>query len=369
MADFSGYRAFSYRKLHDFCLAVFLKHGFTQEESTQITEVLLAADLAGIESHGIQRLVRYSQEIGWGLVKVGAGPEVVFQTPLSAVIDAHDCMGQLVSITAMNLAVEKAKAHGIGLVTVRDSNHFGIAGYYTHLAAQQDLIGICMTNTEAIMVPTFGSQAMLGTNPIAVAMPAEPCIFSFDASTTVVTRGKLEVYKKRGQPALQGWILDENGQESTDSEIVLANIIAKSGGGILPLGGEGEATSGHKGYGFAVLCELFTGILSGGTTSNHIYTTPGRANIAHCFIAVDYAMFGDKQEIRERFSRFLQELRQTRRAAGRQRVYIHGEKEAESRQQRLAEGIPVNAVTFDELRSIARELGIDPPDSLPDAPG
>ena len=139
MADFTGYRAFSYRKLHDFCLAVFLKHGFTREESAQITEVLLAADLAGIESHGIQRLVRYSQEIGWGLVKAGATPEVVFQTPLSAVIDAHDCMGQLVSVTAMNLAVTKAKAHGIGLVTVRDSNHFGIAGYYTHLAARQDL--------------------------------------------------------------------------------------------------------------------------------------------------------------------------------------------------------------------------------------
>lgn len=359
MADFTGYRNFSYHKLHDFCLAVFLKHGFSREESAQITEVLLAADLAGIESHGIQRLVRYSQEIGWGLVKAGATPEVVFQTPLSAVIDAHDCMGQLVSVTAMNLAVTKAKARGIGLVTVRDSNHFGIAGYYTHLAARQDLIGICMTNTEAIMVPTFGSQAVLGTNPIAVAMPADPCIFSFDASTTVVTRGKLEVYKKRGQPAPQGWILDENGLESTDSEIVLANIIAKSGGGILPLGGEGEATSGHKGYGFAVLCELFTGILSGGTTSNHIYKTPGRANIAHCFIAVDYAMFGDKQEIRARFSRFLQELRQTRRAEGRERVYVHGEKEAESRQQRLAEGIPVNAVTFDELHSIALELGID----------
>jgi LDH2 family malate/lactate/ureidoglycolate dehydrogenase len=366
LGEFSGYRLFPYALLHDFCSAVFRARGFIFEECKQITDVLLAADLAGIESHGIQRLIRYDQEISGGLVNPEAKAEIVFQTPLSAVMDAHDKMGQLSGIEAMNLAIEKAKTHGVGIVTVRDSNHYGIAGFYTHMAAEKDLIGICMTNTQAIMVPTFSSQAMLGTNPIALAMPAEPCVFSFDASTTVVTRGKLEVYSKRGEPAPEGWLLDENGLETTDVPKVLSNIIAKRGGGILPLGGAGETTSGYKGYGFALLCELFTGVLSGGTTSNHIYETPGRSNIAHCFMAIDYALFGDKKEIRERFSHFLQELRNANKATGQERIYIHGEKEWESAKSKMTEGIPLNTKTYAEMHSIARKAGIDPLDYLPD---
>ncbi len=366
MADFAGYRVFPHGMLRDFCRAVFEKRGFSAQESAQITDVLLAADLNGIESHGIQRLIRYHREIDWGYVKVFARPEAVFETPLSAIVDARDCMGQLTGIYAMDMAIGKAKRSGMGMVSVRNSNHYGIAGYYTHMAAEQDLIGVCMTNTEAIMVPTFGSQAMLGTNPIALAMPAEPCVFSFDASTTVVTRGKLEVYNKRGEPAPEGWILDEAGRETTDAARVLQNIIGKRGGGILPLGGAGEATSGYKGYGFGLLCELFTGIFSGGTTSNYIYRTPGRADIAHFFMAFDYGLFGDKQEIKGRFSRFLDELRAARKAEGQERIYVHGEKEHESRLRRLEEGIPLNAKTYAEMHDIASAVGLDPLAYLPD---
>ena len=207
------------------------------------------------------------------------------------------------------------------------------------------------------MVPTFGKQAMLGTNPIAFAMPAKPTIYSFDAATTVVPRGKLEVYVKRGNGLPMGWAVDENGHDSDDADRVLKNIIAKTGGGILPLGGSGEMQSGYKGYGFAMLCEIATAILSGGTTSNYIYKTPGRANIAHCFIALDHGMFGDKEEIEAHLSKYLQEIRDSEKAEGQERIYIQGEKEAESHQRVLREGVYLNDKTYEEMRMIGEYTG------------
>ena len=351
------YHHLSYEALRKFCLEVFKGYNFTEEESTQITDVLLAADLSGIESHGVQRLIRYHKEITGGLVQTGAKPEIVKETPLSAVIEGNDCMGQVLGVQAMNIAIEKAKKVGFGMVTVRNSNHYGIAGYYAKMAAEQGLIGMCMTNSEAIMVPTFGRQAMIGTNPIAFAMPADPVTFSFDAATTVVPRGKLEVYVKRGNGLPMGWALDENGNDSNEPDRVLKNIIAKTGGGILPLGGSGELTSGYKGYGFGMLCEISTSILSGGATSNYIYKTPGRANICHCFIAIDYGMFGDKEEIEANLSKFMQELRDSNKAEGQDRIYTHGEKEFESKKNVIANGVPVNEKTYAEMEMIAEFTG------------
>ena len=354
-----GYRHVSYEALKAFCAKVFCGYGFTESDSTQISDVLLDADLSGIESHGIQRLIRYHKEITSGLVKPEARPEIVFETPSSAVMDGHDAMGQLIGCQAMELAIAKAKRTGFGMVAVRNSNHYGIAAYYAKMALRERMIGICMTNTEAIMVPTFGRQAMLGTNPIAFAMPADPVPFSFDAATTVVPRGKLEVYVKRGNGLPQGWALDETGHDSTDPNRVLKNIIAKAGGGILPLGGSGELTSGYKGYGFAMLCEICTAILSGGTTSNYIYKTPGRANIAQCFIALDYGMFGDKQAIREALDRYLQEIRDSDKAEGQERIFIHGEKSAEARERVLREGVSLNEKTYEEMKMIAAYTGAE----------
>ena len=351
-----------YETLKDFCIRVFRGYGFTPDQSAQITDVLLAADLYGIESHGIQRLVRYDFEITDGMVDINARPEIVRETPVSAVMDAHDAMGQLAGVEAMNLAIRKAGTTGIGMVSVRDSNHFGIAGYYARMALAEGLCGICMTNSEAIMVPTFGRTAMIGTNPIAFAMPAHPVPFVFDAATTVVPRGKLEVYAKRGSGIPDGWALDETGQPCTDSARVLGNIISKAGGGILPLGGAGEATSGYKGYGFGMLCEICTAILSGGTTSDKIYKTPHRSNIAQFFMAADPALFGDPAELSASLSAFLQSLRDADKAEGRTRIWTHGlahgEKEAESRERVLREGIPVNDKTLRELRNIADRMNL-----------
>ena len=351
------YRSVDFSSLHQFCLQVFQGYGFSPEQSRQITDVLLEADLSGIESHGIQRLIRYHKEITSGMVDVQAQPQVVFETPLSAVIDGKDAMGQVLGVQAMALAIEKAKKSGFGMVTVRNSNHYGIAGYYAKMAAEQGLVGMSMTNTEAIMVPTFGRQAMLGTNPIAFAMPADPIPYVFDAATTVVPRGKLEVYAKRGSGLAPGWALDEQGHDSTDADRVLGNIIAKSGGGILPLGGSGEATSGYKGYGFAMLCEIATAIFSGGATSNYIYKKPGKAEICHCFLALDHGMFGDKKQMEASFSTFLQEIRDSQKAEGQSRIYIHGEKEHEAHACIRSSGVPLNDKTWDELTMIAQYTG------------
>ena len=351
------YHHIEYKKIENFCIEAFKGYGFNEEESKQITAVLLEADLSGIESHGIQRMIRYHKEITGGMVKIDAKPEIVFETPLSAVIEGNDAMGQILGVQAMKMAIEKAKKSGFGMVTVRNSNHYGVAGYYSRMAAEEGLIGMSMTNTEAIMVPTFGKQAMLGTNPIAFAMPANPVNFSFDAATTVVPRGKLEVYVKRGNGLPIGWALDENGHDSNEPDRVLSNIINKTGGGILPLGGSGELTSGYKGYGFAMLCEIATAILSGGTTSNYIYKTPGRSNIAQCFIAIDYGLFGDKKEIEASLSKDLDEVRNSAKADGQERIFIHGEKEAEARDRVLAEGVSLNDKTYAEMQMIAEYTG------------
>ena len=226
-----GYQHWKYETLHAFCMEAFEKFGFTEAEANIIQDVLLTSDLYGIESHGMQRMVRYHKCIEKGMIHVDAKPEVVFETPVSAVIDGHDGMGQLIGHKAMTLAIEKAKQSGVGIVSVRNSNHYGIAGYYAKMACREGLIGFSCTNSEAIMVPTNGRLAMLGSNPIACAMPAEPYDFFFDASTTVVTRGKLEMYNKAEKPLPEGWALDKDGHPSTNAPDVLANIVAKNGGG------------------------------------------------------------------------------------------------------------------------------------------
>ena len=349
---------YSYENLKKFCTDAFKKFGFTNDESNIIVDVLLTSDLYGIESHGMQRLVRYHKGIEKGLIKLNTKPEIVFETPVSAVIEGNDGMGQLLGYKAMNIAIEKAKKVGMAIVTVRNSNHYGIAGYYAKMACKEGLIGMSMTNSEAIMVPTFGRLAMLGSNPIAIAMPAEPYDFFFDASTTVVTRGKLEIYNKLQKPLPEGWALDSTGKGSSDAADVLKNIVAKAGGGIMPLGGEFEQSGSHKGYGYGMLCEIFTSILSMGLTSNHTHIG-GKGGTCHGFIAINPAVFGDPDAIREHLSTLLKELRESPKAEGAQRIYTHGEKEVYAYKDRLENGIDVNINTVAEMVDLCNYLGMD----------
>ena len=352
------YRQIDTEKAKNFCEALFCSYGFSPDESKIISGVLIRADLYGIESHGVQRLVRYHDEITSGQVDVSAKTEIVHETGISACIEANKAMGQLVGVKAMNLAIQKAREHGCGMVTVRNSNHYGIAGFYTEMAAAEDLIGICMTNTEAICVPTFGSQAMTGTNALALAMPADPVIFSYDASTTVVPRGTLEVYRKNGQPLPDQWALDIDGKPCTDAAAVIDNIIAKSGGGINPLGGMGITNGGHKGYGLSIIVDFFSAVISSGLTSNHVNRKPGHTGICHYFMAIDYGIFGAKTSIKAGMSKFLQEIRDSRKAEGQSRIYTHGERETELKARRTGGQIPVNEKTLQEMRDIAAKQGV-----------
>ncbi|WP_277293363.1 Ldh family oxidoreductase [Veillonella montpellierensis] len=349
---------FPYETLKKLSMDAFQKFGFTEKEADIIQDVLLTSDLFGIQSHGMQRMVRYHKGITSGLIKIASKGKVVFETPISAVIDGEDGMGQLIGHKAMEMAIEKAKKSGVGIVSVRNSNHYGIAGYYAKMASDQGLIGFSCTNSEAIMVPTYARKAMLGSNPLAWTVPADPVDFFFDCSTTVVTRGKLEMYNKMGKATPDGWAVNKDGVPSTNAAEVLGNISRHEGGGILPLGGATEISGSHKGYGNGMIAELFASILSQGGTSNKCMKD-GRSNICHGFMAINPAFFGDPAEIKAHFSTFLQELRDAPKADGQPRIYTHGEKEHESVARVLKEGVPIIEGTMVEVQDLCNELGLD----------
>lgn len=359
---------YTYQQLERFCSDAFVKFGFTKDQAAQITDVLLLADLYGVKSHGTQRLIRYQKSIQNGSVKVDAQPEIVFETPVSAVIDGHSGMGQLIGIYAMKLAIEKAKASGMAFVTVRNSNHYGIAGYYTKMACDQGFMAISTTNSESIMVHTNSKQTLLGSNPIAFAMPADPYPFWFDAATTVVPKGKLEVYNKENKPLSEAWAVDETGAICTDAEHVLHCIDGKVGsGGILPVGGATEADGSHKGYGYSMICEILSAITSGGATSNHHVRIKGQgAGTCHSFIVINPEIFGDPAAMKESMSVLLKELRDAKRADEQIPIYTHGEKECLAYDKHMAEGINVNISTVAEMINLCNYLGMDSVDYLGD---
>ena len=344
--------------LRAFMERAFAAEGFAAQDARTIADVLMQADLFGIESHGAQRMMYYHRNIASGSVDITAKPEIVRETPVSALLDGHFAMGQLCGVQAMRMAIAKARQTGVGIVCVRNSSHYGIAGYYPLMAAREGLCAFSMTNTGPIMLPTFGREMMLGTNPLAFCMPAEPVPFWFDASTTVVTLGKVEVYAKRGKPMPEGWTLDGDGQPCTDARAMNHSILEGGQGGILPLGGAGERCSGHKGYGLAIMVEALTGVLAQGLTAPQMCGAHGD-HTSHFFLAFDPAMFGDPADIRARMSAYLRALRRSEKLPGCQRIYTPGEKAFEAQARRLAEGIPVEENTLAELRQIARELGVE----------
>lgn len=347
------------KKLEALTIIVFQKLGYSEEHSRYIADVLITADLYGITSHGLQRLNLYDYSLKVGRIKLDAKPKILRETPVSAMIDADDAMGQVNGVESMKLAIKKAKQAGIGFVVTRNNNHFGIAGYYARMAMNEGLLGICMTNSEALMVPTHGKRAMLGSNPVAVAMPAEPFPFLLDMATAVVPRGKLEVYMKDNKPIPVGWALNSEGKISTDPFEVNECFVKKTCGGMLPFGGMGELLGGHKGYGLALAVELFTGILAQGYTSDLVRKVQKEDRSCAVFIAVDYGMFGDKREIEQRLSCYLQKLRDSDKADGESRIYTHGEKEILNSRECVTKGIYIQDKTVEEIKKISDKLGID----------
>lgn len=351
--------------LRAFCVRVFEKMDLPTTEAEITADVLLAANLRGIDSHGVARLRRYVKGLWDGVMLAHPEEKVISETATTALIDAGAGLGQPVSYRAMKLAIEKAQEYGTGFVTVRNSNHYGIAGYYAMMALEQDMIGISMTNAAVSVLPTFGRDAMLGTNPIAVAAPAgQEQPFVLDIATSTVPRGKLEVYNRQEKPLPEGWATDETGTPTTDAARVLDNMLARRGGGLLPLGGAGELLGGHKGYGLALLVDILSGVLPGAGYADNIYpkTPEGKplpANVGHFFGAIKVEAFRPPDEFKTTMDDIIRRLKAAPRSKGADRIYIHGEKEYEEADRRVKEGIPLGPKVEADLKALTQELGIE----------
>ncbi len=341
-----------------FCVAAFERLGVPRADAEVCTEVLVVADLRDKGSHGVARLARYVEGIQSGLMLPADHSRVVNETETTALIDGGRSLGQVVGVKGMDLAIEKAKAHGTGFVTVRNSNHYGIAGWYALRAVDRGCVGISMTNAAPLVVPTFGRDAILGTNPIAIAVPAEGEPFLFDAATSVVPRGKLEVHDRLGKPMPLGWAVDAKGHGTTNAKEVLENLKTRRGGGILPLGGEGEEFSGHKGYGLALAVELLCASLSASAFGGRTYVDEHSANVGHLFGAIDVEAFRSLPEMRREVRQYLESLKDGPKAEGHARIYAHGEKGFAYERDCVKRGIPLGPKVVDSLKKIGGELGV-----------
>jgi L-2-hydroxycarboxylate dehydrogenase (NAD+) len=353
--------------LTEYVTAALAKLDVPQEEAWVTAEVLVSADLRGIDSHGVARTRRYVQGLRDGVMVARPEIRVVHETAVTALLDGGAGLGQVVGVRAMKLAMEKAMAVGGGFVAVRNSNHYGIAGYYSMMALAEDLIGISMTNAAPLVVPTFGRDAILGTNPLSVAVPAgSERPFVLDMATAVVTRGKLEEYERHEELLHQGWATDARGLPSLDASEVLRNLAGRLGGGILPLGGTGEELGGHKGYGLALLVDILCGVLPGAGYAASLYSKdasghPLPANIGHFFGALKVDGFRPLSEFKDSMDDIVRVLRSSAKADGQQRIFIHGEKEWEMADERLRLGIPFHPKVVADLRSLGEELGVPCP--------
>jgi len=346
-----------------FCQRVFQRLDLSERDAETAASVLVAADARGIPSHGVARLQRYINGLEAGTILPHAPIEVLMDTPSSLVIHAHGGMGAPASVQAMERVLHKAKGNGVALGCVRHSNHFGIAGYYAMMALEEDMLGLAMTNTAALGVPTFGRQVMYGTNPLAFAAPAdEERAFVLDMSTTVVTRGKIEVYERLGQELPAGWAVDRDGRPAQEAHSLLDGMFRRLGGGILPLGGAGEDLGGHKGYGLAVMVDVLCAVLCGapfGPGVSDTATSSGR--VSHFFGALRIDTFRDPREFRRDMDCMLRDLRNCPPAVGAERVYFAGQKEFEQEAECARMGVPLLRETYDQLCEIGRARHVTPP--------
>ena len=346
-----------------FCQRVFQSLRLSEQDARTAAAVLVAADARGIPSHGVARLGRYVQGLQSGVMIPNAPVETLVDTPSSIVLHAHGAMGAPVSVQAMTQVIGKAETSGAAFGCVRDSNHFGIAGYYAMMAMDQDMLGLAMTNSAALGVPTFGRQVMFGTNPIAFAAPADrERGFVLDMATTVVTRGKIEVYDRLGKELPPGWAVDRTGQPATDAHAILDDMFHRVGGGIMPLGGAGELLSGHKGFGLAVMVDILCAVLCGALSGPDVADTEtSSGRVSHFFGAIRIDTFRDPRAFRQDMDTLLERLRTAPPAQGEERVYYAGLKEFEKEKECLAKGIPILERTYDQLCRTGSELKVKPP--------
>jgi len=348
-------------QLFDFTVRVFRHFGVPEEDARTAATVLQAADLRGIDSHGVARLHSYFDMLTLGRIDPKAKVTVVRESQSTATVDGGNGLGLVVGPKANAIAMEKALAAGSGWVSVRNTNHFGIAGYYVLQALERDLIGWAMTNTTPLVAPLWGSERMLGTNPIAIAFPGleEPAIV-IDMATTAAAYGKIEIARRAGKQIPTGWAIDRAGAMTTDPNAMI------DGGAMLPLGSDRDR-GGHKGYGLAVMVDVLSAVLSGANWGPFVPPFALRQEIptrsvgkgtGHFFGALRIDAFIDKDEFKKQIDELVRILRKTRPAPGTTGPLIPGDPERQAEKIRRLEGIPLVTAVADELRDISRQTGI-----------
>jgi LDH2 family malate/lactate/ureidoglycolate dehydrogenase len=353
---------FSYKQLLDFAMNIFLHIGCDEDDAALASCVLLSADLRGVDSHGIARLSGYVRL--WDAKRVNACPEIkiLHETPSTATVDGDSGLGLVVAPKAMSIAIEKAKKVGTGWVSVQNSNHFGIAGYHSMMALEEDMIGISMTNASPLVAPTFSVERLLGTNPICVAIPAgEQPAFVADMATTTAANGKLEILQRKGGVAPPGWIQDKTGKSSTDPHEL------KAGGALLPLGGDKEHGS-HKGYALGAIVDIFSAVLSGANYGPWVPPFPAYVpmptympgkGIGHFFGAMRIDAFRPAEEFKKHMDQWIKRFREARPASGFEKVIIPGDPEREMENVRMINGIPLLGPVVDDLKYLAEKFGVE----------
>lgn len=352
---------YSYQQLYSFALNVFIKMGCSNEDATLATSVLLSADLRGIDSHGIARLVGYVRLWEAGRINTTPSIKIIHETPSTAVVDGDKGLGLVVAPKAMQIAIKKAKQVGTGWVSVKNSNHFGIAGYHAMMALSQDMIGMAMTNASALVAPTYAAEKMLGTNPIAVAVPAgNEAPFVADFATTTAANGKLEIAQRNNQKIPTGWAQDELGNATNDAHIL------KNGGALLPLGSEKELGS-HKGYALGSIVDIFSGVLSGASFGPWAPPFPAYVpmpdnmpgeGLGHFLGAMRIDAFRPAQDFKSNMDIWLNRFRNAKPVQGQEQVFVAGDIERKIEAERIKEGIPIVADVLSDLNTLSTKFNL-----------
>jgi len=352
---------FSYDQLYQFTHAVFLKMGCSLQDATTAATVLISADLRGIDSHGVARLSGYLRLWEAGRINTKPNIRVVYETQSTAVVDGDAGLGLVVAPFAMQVAIDKAKNVGTGWVSVKNSNHFGIAGIHAMMALKEEMIGMAMTNASALVAPTFSNERMLGTNPIAVAIPAnEQPAFVADFATTTAANGKLEILQRKNEDMPLGWAQDQEGNPSID-----ANILRKHGA-LLPLGSDREHGS-HKGYALGSIVDIFSAVLSGASYGPWAPPFPAYVpmpenqpgqGLGHFFGAMRIDAFRPAEEFKSHMDNWIERFRNATPSAGNERVLIPGDPEREMEAIRIKDGIPLVGQVEKDLHDIAEKFKI-----------
>lgn len=349
--------------LEKFMTDVFSGCGVPREEAAICADVLITADRRGIDSHGINRCKPiYYDRIQAGILNPETRIEVVRDRQAVAVIDGHNGMGHVIAKRAMQLTIEKARQFGIGMVAVRNSTHYGIAGYYAMMAVEAGMVGMTGTNARPSIAPTFGVENMLGTNPLTFGIPTdEPFPFVLDCATSVSQRGKIEYYAREGRSVPPGWVIDRSGRARTDTEQILKDLVSGQAA-LVPLGGQGEETAGYKGYGYAVVVEMLSSALQAGNFMKALIgVQAGRKTpieLGHFFVAMDLEAFGDPAGIKKTAGDILRALRASEREPGAERIFTAGEKEYLAWQERRESGIPLPEGVQQDMTAMRDALGL-----------